>query len=76
MKKNGASLVKDDNAADDDSNKTPKSHFDRKMPARPNAVARVVKDANEDDDDDSDDELKNIWASARQIFDCESSDDN
>ena len=55
FEKNGASLVKDDNAADDDSNKTPKSHFDRKMPARPNAVARVVKDANEDDDDDSDD---------------------
>jgi len=74
LKKNGASLVKDDNAADDDSNKTPKSHFDRKMPARPNAVARVVKDANEDDD--SDDELKHIWASARQIIDCESSDDN
>jgi len=75
LRKNGTTLVKNDNADDDDdSNKTPKSHSYRKMPARPNAVARVVKDANEDDD--SDDELKHIWASARQIIDCESSDDN
>ena len=74
FRKNGTTLRKHDNADDEDSNKTPKSHSYKKMPARPNAVARVVKDGNEDDD--SDDELKNIWASARQIIDCESSDDN